>query len=108
MASIGIQKSLKRSGSISFWLEICRENRDFELAFRGRIFRNCVELHELRRCLPAAGAARQGALQRILEGVAEVTIEVRIDEWIQGTVEVTYPEEHRYNRVRAIAGLAAQ
>jgi len=65
-------------------------------------------LDELRRRRPATGAARQGALQSVFEGIAEIAIKVRVDDRIQGAVEITYPKEQQDHRVRAIACLAAQ
>lgn len=44
--------------------------------------RGFLSLDELRRCLPAAGAAGQSALQCVLEGLAEIAVEVRVDQGV--------------------------
>ena len=67
-----------------------------------------LPLDKLRRRFPAARATRERAHQRVLEGLAEIAVEVRVDERVQGAVEVTYPEEDGHDRVWTVAGLAAQ
>lgn len=54
--------------------------------------RGFFSLDELRRCFPTTGATGEGALQRVLKGLAEVAVEVRVNKRVQGAVEVTYPE----------------
>lgn len=49
-------------------------------------------LDKLWWCFPAICATGQGALQGVFEGLAEIAIEVRVDQGIEGAVEVTYPE----------------
>lgn len=56
------------------------------------IIRGFFSLDELRRCFPTTGATGEGALQRVLKGLAEVAVEVRVNKRVQGAVEVTYPE----------------
>lgn len=54
--------------------------------------RRLFSLDELRGCFPTAGATGEGALQRVLKGLAEVAVEIRVDKRVQGAVKVTYPE----------------
>lgn len=88
--------------------DVCPVDRKKQLLARGAITALFSPLDELRRCFPAARAARERAHQRVLEGLAKVAIEVRVDERVQGAVEVTYPEEDGHHRVWTVAGLAAQ
>jgi len=53
-----------------------------KLAFQKWVSGNFVALHKLRWCLTTIGATGQGTLQRVLEGVAKVAVEVRVDERI--------------------------
>lgn len=46
------------------------------------------------------------ALQGLLEGGTEITVEVGVDQRIQRAVEVAYPKHHRYDRVATLAGVA--
>lgn len=52
-------------------------------------------------------AAREHALQRILECFPEVAVEVRVDQWIQRRVEVTDPEQHGDQSLRETARIPA-
>lgn len=85
-------------------------NRVIDWSFKD-IFRDFVHplcLDELRGCLPAAGAARQNALESIFKGITKVAIEIRVYDRVQSAIEVTYPEKQQNHRIRAVARLAAQ
>lgn len=52
--------------------------------------------------------ARENALQRVLERLPEVPIEVGVDQRIQCRIEVSDPEQNGNHHVRARARIAAQ
>lgn len=56
----------------------------------------------------AGEAAREHALQGVLECLPEVAVEVCVDQGVEGGVEVAYPEQDGDHDVRAVAGVAAQ
>lgn len=56
----------------------------------------------------AFGPTREHALQRVLECLPEVSIEVRVDEWVQRGVEVPDPEENGHDHIWTGTRLSAQ
>lgn len=46
------------------------------------------------------------ALQSLAKGRAELTVEVRVDDRVQGAVEVANPEHDRHEHVAALARVA--
>lgn len=64
-------------------------------------------LHIIRTVGTAFSPAREHALQRVFERLPEVSIEVRVDQWIQHRIEISDPEQDNHHDVRTGARLAA-
>jgi len=70
-----------------------------------------VAVHEILLAMHLAQVAHRpdratAALQSLAKGCAKLTIEIRVDYRVQGAVEVTDPEHHRYDHVAALARVA--